>query len=79
MSSNHTKTMLKTLKEYRNCEISLTFSNNGGTPLLFVSYQNNSYQITYFKSLTTETYNSIESTILAVDKAMQPDLRETSN
>ena len=79
MSSNHTKTMLETLKDYHDCEISLTFSNSNGTPLLFVSYQNDSYQITGFKSLITENYDSIESTILAVDKVMQSDLQETSN
>ncbi|RJS58784.1 hypothetical protein CJ483_00775 [Bacillus sp. PK3_68] len=74
MSSNHTATMLKTLKEYQNCEISLTFTSNSGTPLLFVSYQNNSYQITYLTNLMIETYETIESTISAVDKAMQSDL-----
>ncbi|OCA85289.1 hypothetical protein A8F95_11515 [Bacillus wudalianchiensis] len=71
MSVNHTKTMLETLKEYPTCEISLTFKHDDGTPLFSICYQKNGYQITYLDSLITKTYNDIECTISAIDKALQ--------
>ncbi|MDQ0344331.1 hypothetical protein J2S14_003174 [Lederbergia wuyishanensis] len=71
MSTNHTETMLRTLKEYSSCEILLTFKHDDGTPLFSICYQKNSYQITYLESFFTETYNDIDFTISAIDKALQ--------
>ncbi|OCA85247.1 hypothetical protein [Pseudobacillus wudalianchiensis] len=77
MSSNHTETMLKTLKDFSTCEIVLTLKHNDGTPLISVCYQKNGYQITCLKSLITETYNDIEDTISAIDKALQNSYEKT--
>jgi len=71
MSANHTETMLKTLKEYSACEILLTFKHDDGTSLFSICYQKNRYQITFSESLIIETYNDIEFTISAIDKALQ--------
>jgi hypothetical protein len=79
MSLDHIKTMLETLKQYDNCEISLTFSNDERIPLLSVCYNNNFFEITHFNTQIIETYNDIESTISAIDKIMQDSPQKTSN
>lgn len=68
MSLDHTKTMLKTLKQYHNSEILLTINDNNHLPMLSVCYKNFCYEITFFKTLISETYDDIESAISAIDK-----------
>ena len=69
MSLNHIKTMLETLKQYNNCDISLTFNN--GIPLLSVCYDNNGYELTHLDTQIIETFDDIKNTISAIDKFMQ--------
>lgn len=71
--------MLKTLKQFENCEISLTFNNENNIPVLVVCYLNKCFKITYLAKLIIETYDDIESTLTAIDNAMHASLQETSN
>lgn len=62
--------MLYTLQQFKNSEITLTFSNDNH--LIFtVCYQDNCFQITYFNKLLIETYEDIESTLSAIDKTIK--------
>ncbi|KRF60626.1 hypothetical protein ASG99_26320 [Bacillus sp. Soil768D1] len=79
MSLDHIKTMLETLKQYTNCEITLTFKNKNGIPLLSVCYDNNCYELTHLDTQIIETCDDIESTISAIDKVMQDSSKKTSN
>ncbi|WP_419880876.1 hypothetical protein ACN6MY_14770 [Peribacillus sp. B-H-3] len=78
MSKDHIKTMLDTLKEYHECQISLTFNDDGQQPLLAVCYKNSYYELTYIKTFVIETYNNIESTISAIEAAIQDSKKEAS-
>ena len=71
MSLDHINTMLDTLKQYNYCEISLTFKNNNGIPLLSVCYDNNGYELTHLDTQIIETVDDIKTTISAIDKVMQ--------
>lgn len=70
MCLDHAKTMLEILIQYDNCKIILTFNNNKKRAILSVCYLNKSFQITYLDSLMIESYNDINSTITAIDKAI---------
>ncbi|PLT28671.1 hypothetical protein CUU66_17400 [Peribacillus deserti] len=70
MSLDHTRTMLRTLKQYSDCEISLTFNDNNQLPVLSVCYKNNGFEVTTIQTLVIDTYSSIESTLTAIDKAI---------
>ncbi|SFC81607.1 hypothetical protein SAMN05443252_106321 [Bacillus sp. OV322] len=78
MSKDHIKTMLETLKQYHECQISLTFNDDGQQPLLSVCYKTSCYELTYIKTLKIESYNNIESTISAIEAAIQNSKKETS-
>ena len=79
MSLDHIKTMLETLKQYTNCEITLTFKNKNNIPLLSVCYDNNCYELTHLDTQIIVTYDDIETTISAIDKVMQDSSKKTSN
>ncbi|OIK11825.1 hypothetical protein [Bacillus sp. MUM 13] len=78
MSKDHIRTMLETLKQYHECQISLTFNDDSQQQLLSVCYKNSCYELTYIKTLIIETYNNIESTISAIEAAIQDSKKETS-
>ncbi|WP_026691945.1 hypothetical protein [Peribacillus kribbensis] len=79
MSLDHTRTMLETLKQYPDCEISLTFNDPDQQPLLSVCYKNNSIEITNIQTLVVDTYDDIESTLNAIEKTINDFYQKTSN
>ena len=79
MSLDHIKTMLETLKQYTNCEITLTFKNKNNIPLLSVCYDNNCYELTHLDTQIIENCEDTKSTISAIDKVMQDSSKKTSN
>ncbi|WP_041096560.1 hypothetical protein [Bacillus badius] len=79
MSSNHINIMLKTLKQYEDCEITLKFSNDYHTPMFTVCYLNKFFRLTYLSNPLVETYDNIESALSAIEKVMQNSLQETPN
>ena len=79
MSLDHIKTILETIKQYNNCEITLTYKNKNSIPLLSVCYGNNCYELTHLDTHIIETCEDINSTILAIEKVMQDSSKKTSN
>ncbi|PLS18036.1 hypothetical protein CVD28_10190 [Bacillus sp. M6-12] len=74
MSLDHMRTMLNTLKQYSNCEISLTFNDNNQQPLLLVCYKN-LFEVINAQTLVVDTFETIESTITAIDNAIEIKLQ----
>ncbi|MFY0805703.1 hypothetical protein [Peribacillus frigoritolerans] len=74
----HIITMLKTLKEFEISQITLTFNDQSNKPVVKVAYISNSYRVTYIESQFVETYNDINSTLSAINSAINETL-ETSN
>ncbi|MEK4029229.1 MULTISPECIES: hypothetical protein [Bacillaceae] len=72
MSLDHTKNMLKTMMFYSNCQITQTVSKNQKR-VLSVNYQKEKklFEITYLETAAIETYGDIESTALAIEKAIK--------
>jgi hypothetical protein len=79
MSSAHTKTMLNTLLEYENSAISLTLNNQNHIPILSVCYLNQCFQITHLGNNRIETYNDVDTTLIAIDHALKSSLQTASN
>ncbi|MBM7694692.1 hypothetical protein JOC77_004169 [Peribacillus deserti] len=78
MSVDHLRTMLNTLKQYSNCEISLTFNDNNQQPLLFVYYKNNLFEVINAQTLVVDTFEAIESTLTAIDNEIEHKFKKTS-
>jgi hypothetical protein len=70
MSSNYTKTMLQTLKQYQNSQITLTFNNKFQIPQVTVCCFNNSYKVFHLESQLTETYEDIETAMTAIERTI---------
>jgi hypothetical protein len=75
MFLEHIETALTTIKQYHNCEITLTFHNKHLAPLLSVCYLNKCFQLTYLNNYIIETYDDIESATSAIEKAMHDSLQ----
>ncbi|ALC90689.1 hypothetical protein AM500_13520 [Bacillus sp. FJAT-18017] len=71
MSLEHTEIMLKTLEQFQESRIKLTFSNDEGLPLFVVTLINRQFQITNLSTNTTNHYNDLASTLLAIKKALK--------
>ncbi|WP_409300468.1 hypothetical protein [Peribacillus sp. SCS-155] len=78
MSAEHLKKMLKTLSEYPNSEITLTFNNRYEVPILSVNYLKLGFHLTYLNNQTVETYYDIETTVTAINIAIENNLQTTS-
>jgi hypothetical protein len=79
MSSDHSKTMLRTLMEYADSEISLVFNDQNRLPLLSVCYKNFCFEVTNLKNSVINTYDDIEKAILFIENQLKPELQEISN
>jgi hypothetical protein len=78
MSLDHMRTMLTTIQEYPNCEISLTFNNDSQQPVLYVSYRKDLFEVTHAQTHAVDTFYTIESAIKAIDKELNGELQKTS-
>jgi hypothetical protein len=76
--SQHTITMLKTLKQFEKCQITLTFNDQSNKPVVTVAYISDSYHVTYIESQFVETYNDVNSTLSAINSAIINETLETS-
>jgi uncharacterized protein YkuJ len=72
MSTDHTRSMLETMKFYHQSQIVQTYSQDQ-TQILSVRYipETNSFEVTFFKINVTQTYPDIISTMKAIDSAMR--------
>ncbi|RFU61204.1 hypothetical protein D0466_18445 [Peribacillus glennii] len=79
MSLEHAKTMLKTIKQYSNSEISLTFNDNRSTPILCVCYKGSYFEITNLRTSDIKTFNDVESTIVFIETELHDKVLHPSN
>ncbi|MBM7694693.1 primosomal protein N'' [Peribacillus deserti] len=77
MSLDHLRTMLNSLKHH--CEISLNFNDNNYKPFLFVCYKNNLFEVINAQTLVVDTFETIESTLTAIDNEIEHKFKKTSN
>ncbi|MBM7694856.1 hypothetical protein JOC77_004335 [Peribacillus deserti] len=78
MSFDLARIMLTTLKQYSNCEISLTFNDNNQQPVLSVCYKEKFFEVTNIQTLVVDRYENIESTIVAIDNVIKDNFQKTS-
>ncbi len=76
MSLDHMRTMLTTIQEYPNCEISLTFNDDNQQPVLYVCYKENLFEVIHAQTQAVDTFYTIESTIKAIDKELNSNLQK---
>lgn len=70
MSLVHVETLLNTLKQFNDCEISVTFNNESNVPILSVCYENNKFEITFLNEQTVQIYDDLETTLTVIDGIM---------
>jgi hypothetical protein len=79
MSSTHIEAMLKSLTDYKESKISLTFTNDHKIDVCSVCYLNNGFEVTYLINQTLETHKDIESTISAIEHSIKLSLPQSSS
>ncbi|KAB7672046.1 hypothetical protein [Bacillus sp. B1-b2] len=70
MSLDHTKTMLKTLKQYHTSEINVLLNGKDGTPILTICYKDGCYELKNLITSVTETCDDIDDTIYSINRFM---------
>ncbi|NHM31269.1 hypothetical protein [Neobacillus terrae] len=72
MSTDHTRSMLETMKLYHQSKIVQTYSQDQ-SQILSVRYipETNCFEVTFFKINVTKTFPDIISTMKAIDSAMR--------
>lgn len=73
MTTNNTLITLHTLEQYNNSNITMTFKDHHGLPILTVCYFQRMFKINILRESSILIFEDIDSTYNTIEQAIQQD------